>query len=176
MQFYNKMSRLQRPRNENCHAHYSLCARSMSTNSSMSQGKLTRGLCKCSPFIYRVCTCCMMQSCVPCMYINPLCSLLQSFLGYSGNDTFLGRIQLVCTCKYLWPHYQATLIFFDNIHRTLTWHNITWHIYIAQFYLTLSPQVSRNKLRMKSSSRLSSTLLWSAKVDNSRRDVQNFKP
>ena len=40
MQFYNRISRLQRPRNKNWHAHYSLNALSMATNASISQGNL----------------------------------------------------------------------------------------------------------------------------------------
>ena len=37
-QFYNRISRLQRPRNENWHAFFSFCARSMATNPYLSQG------------------------------------------------------------------------------------------------------------------------------------------
>ena len=36
--FSNRFLRLQTPRNENWHAHYSLRARSMATNASISQG------------------------------------------------------------------------------------------------------------------------------------------
>ena len=36
------------------------------------------------------------------------------------NDTLVGRIHLVITCKSLLPHYQATVIFFNNICSTLT--------------------------------------------------------
>ena len=38
LQFYDRISRSHRPCNENWHAHYSLRARSMSTNTSMPQG------------------------------------------------------------------------------------------------------------------------------------------
>ena len=47
LRFYNRISRLQRPRNENWYAHYSLHARSMSTNASMPRGLLTRDLHTC---------------------------------------------------------------------------------------------------------------------------------
>ena len=38
LQFYNRFLRLQGPHNEQWHAHYTLCARSMATNASISQG------------------------------------------------------------------------------------------------------------------------------------------
>ena len=47
MRFYNKISRSQRPRNENWYAHYSLRAQNMATNASMPQGECTRDLGMC---------------------------------------------------------------------------------------------------------------------------------
>ena len=47
MQFYNRISSLQRSPNKNWHAHYSLHTRSMATNASMSQGEFTRDLGMC---------------------------------------------------------------------------------------------------------------------------------
>ena len=38
LRFYNRILRLQTPRNENWHADYSLRARSMATNAYISQG------------------------------------------------------------------------------------------------------------------------------------------
>ena len=38
LRFYNRFLRLQTPRNKNWHAHYTLRARSMATNASISQG------------------------------------------------------------------------------------------------------------------------------------------
>ena len=48
VRFYNKISRWQRPHNENWRAHYSLRAHSMSTKASMSQGKFMRDLGMCT--------------------------------------------------------------------------------------------------------------------------------
>ena len=47
MRFYNRISRLQRPRNEIWHAHYFLRVCSMANNASASQMKFMRGLGKC---------------------------------------------------------------------------------------------------------------------------------
>ena len=47
LRFYNRISRLQSPHNENWNAHYSLHACSMSTNASMPQGELKRDLGTC---------------------------------------------------------------------------------------------------------------------------------
>ena len=44
MQLYNRISRSQTPRNENSNANYSLHARSLATNASISQGEFTRDL------------------------------------------------------------------------------------------------------------------------------------
>ena len=50
VRFYNRILRLQTPHNENWHANYFLRARSMATNTSMSQGQLTRDLGTCILF------------------------------------------------------------------------------------------------------------------------------
>ena len=47
VQFYNRISKSQRPRNEYWYTHYSLHAHSVATNTSMSQGQCTRGLGTC---------------------------------------------------------------------------------------------------------------------------------
>ena len=73
--------------------------------------------CKCctsSPVTLRVCMCYKIHSRVPCTCINPLW-LVAVGLGYSRSDTVVGRIHLVCTCKFPLPYYQATLISFNNI-------------------------------------------------------------
>ena len=44
LELYNRISRLQRPHNENWHVHYCMRARGMATNASISQGVCTRGL------------------------------------------------------------------------------------------------------------------------------------
>ena len=53
--FYYRISRLQRPRNENWDAHYSLRARSMATNASISQEEFTRHLGTC---VFLACVVC----------------------------------------------------------------------------------------------------------------------
>ena len=45
--FYNRISRSERPRSENWHAHSFLCTHSMATNIFISQGKFMRGLGTC---------------------------------------------------------------------------------------------------------------------------------
>ena len=47
LRFYNRILRLQTPRIENWHANYSLRARSMARNASISQGELKRDLGMC---------------------------------------------------------------------------------------------------------------------------------
>ena len=47
VRFYNRISRSQRPHSENWHAHYSLRARSMATNASMSSMKIYERLGTC---------------------------------------------------------------------------------------------------------------------------------
>ena len=85
VQFYNRISlRLHRPHNENWHVHYSPHARSMATNTSMSQGKFARGLDTCiilasvtgAPQSYAgfACAICYAHMYL-CRYINPLCGL-----------------------------------------------------------------------------------------------------
>ena len=90
MRFYNRISRLQRHCNENCHAHYSPSAHSMVTNASISQGeglyeRLDHVHFPCyfyrfSPFTYNVCTCpiihtivCTLHVCKPTVW--PVASL-----------------------------------------------------------------------------------------------------
>ena len=47
------------------------------------------------------------------------CSLDIWIFGYTGCDTLVGTIHFICLCKSLLPHYQATLIFVNNICSTL---------------------------------------------------------
>ena len=84
MQFYYRISRSDRTRNENCHAHYSSACTQYGYNHIHVSGEIFKRLghmrspcwcCNCSPFTCRVCTCRIIHLCVPCMYIHPLCSL-----------------------------------------------------------------------------------------------------
>ena len=74
VQFFSRISRLQERHNENWHAHYSLHAHSMITNTSMSQRNFTRGL---GRFIFLASV-----SGASCVLTGFACALMYTLLAY----------------------------------------------------------------------------------------------